>query len=57
MSEKMEKPKLGETMYNSGVAYFYEQFNNKSTARKMLRDRDQKLFLNLNFHVKLMFVI
>ena len=32
MSEKMEKPKLGETMYNSGVAYFYEQFNNKSTA-------------------------
>jgi ATP-dependent Clp protease protease subunit len=25
-------PKLGETMYNNGVAYFYEQFNNKSTA-------------------------
>ena len=32
MSEDNTKPKLGETMYNSGVAYFYEQFNNKSTA-------------------------
>jgi len=32
MSEKMEKPKLGETMYNSGVAYLFESFNNKSTA-------------------------